>query len=447
MQVKKFEAPSIIDALRDVKKDLGPEAIILSSQEIKKSVSGPKSYIVVAAVTDTQFKKKQLAMQKLGSIFEEKVQKQSATQQKLFIENVFNGVVRQNEVRNRQVTQTRYIEIDEEVKVAAQVVAPKIETPSHSKRVKDAVQAAFKSSLNSDFLNPKVKEEIFEDENIITNVRQKSNSSSESIENMIQRLVNCGVSQDLCEFLKEQVIRELGGSRDRKALVDSWFAKWILKKAQVVDKAKSSKVEFFVGSHGSGKTTALVKLATHYVVTEQKSVAIVTTDFDKVGSIEQLRVYSRILNAPVFVVQDIDELGQKLHELKSYHKIFVDTPGISLSNMAELDSMRAIAHCETNLGKQVHLVVSALTKASDLGGLLKRFRVSDFNDVIVTNIDQTSQHGILLNILDKIGKPFHSFGIGSDIIEGFEFASRERVLDLIFKLTTKIGDRANDSRM
>ena len=49
--------------------------------------------------------------------------------------------------------------------------------------------------------------------------------------------------------------------------------------------------------------------------------------------------------------------------------------------------------------------------------------------------------------LSKMQKPFHSFGIGSDIVDGFEIASRERVLDLIFKLTTKIGERAHDSRI
>lgn len=465
MQVKKFEASSVVEALHQVKRDLGPDAIILSTQETKKSITGQKMFTVVAAVTDSQFKKKEMAQQKLGAIFDERVQPQSAVRQKAFIENVYHGVERAHQKRNQVITQTPYIDIDDgqsEAPMAAQaptqapnqMSAPQapVETTANLTRVKQAARDAFKSSLNSEFFK---KEKKTEDSALLPDHMLKAIAQSknigplapEMIVSMIQRLNQCGVSNEICDHLQDLAIRELGANSNRKAVVDAWFAKWILNRVKVAEAQDSSQVEFFVGPHGAGKTSALVKLATHHVINEQKSVAIITCDLNKVGGVEQLRVFSRILNAPVYVAQNVQDIEAQLGQLQGYDKVFIDTPGISLSNMQELDFMRSVAQCNTSLKKRTHLVISALTKANDLGGVLKRFRVAEFDDLVVTNIDQTSQHGVLLNIQEKIDMPFHSFGIGSDIVDGFEFASRERVLDLIFKLTKRSGDRANDSRI
>ncbi len=454
MQVKKYESSSVIEALQLVKQDLGPDAIILSTQEAKKSMTGTKKFIVVAAVSETHLKKKQMAEQQLQQVYKDRVQDQSAIKQKMFIDNVYRGIEKKHEARNRTITRTPYIDINDSVAEEAPVrdVPQKAESVSGLARVKQAAQEAFKTSMSSEFFAkpvPQREEDLLADDvlhRIVQNSQPKE-TLPEPVKRMLSRLKNCGVNSEIINSLKEQCVAELGSGCQRQALVDSWFAKVILNNIQVINQWPEEKVEVFVGPHGSGKTSTLVKLATQYVMQDNKRVAIITTDLNKVGGVEQLRVYSRILNVPVHVVRDASELDSKMSELGQYDKILIDTPGISLSNMDELDFMRVIAQWQPESGIKTHLVISALTKEKDMGGLLKRFRVAQFDDVIVTNIDQTSQHGILLNMKSKMQKPFHSFGIGSDIVDGFEIASRERVLDLIFKLTKKIGDRGNDSRI
>jgi flagellar biosynthesis protein FlhF len=451
MQVKKYEASSIIEALKEVKSDLGPDAIILSTQEAKRSVSGAKKFIVVAAVSESQLKKKELAAQQLGKVFESKVMNQSANRQRMFIENVYQGAEKKYNERNRRITSTPYIDIDdsqraEELPPMPPTPAQEVSRESNVARVKQAARDAFQSSLQSQFFQEKKKqkEELLPDE-ILEAVKQKSVQPASALDDRIKRLKRVGVESELARRWAQDCQREIGSGQQKKSLVDSWYAKKILNSTSISN--ESATVEFFVGPHGSGKTSALVKMATHLVVQENQRVALVTTDLNKVGAVEQLRVYSRILNVPVFVMADYKEMSQKINSLQGYDKILVDTPGISLSNINELDFMRAIANADLEVSHRTHLVISALTKENDLGGVLKRFRVANFDDIIVSNIDQTSQHGILLNIQDKSSVPFHSFGIGSDIVDGFEPASRERVLDLVFKLTQKNGDRGNDSRI
>ncbi|MCJ8275612.1 MAG: hypothetical protein HRT44_07485 [Bdellovibrionales bacterium] len=456
MQVKKFEASSVIEALHEVKAELGPDAIILSTQEVKAGVGRGTKHVVVAAVSEYQLKKKELAEKKLGDIYSNNVANRTATQQKAVIENVYKNIEQRVEKKNRKITQTRYIEIDDSEAAAAQleapVAAPALQAPvksSSTERVKSAAKEALQSSLSSDLFGFKKKEEPTIIENVLPQrsesfvVPEPKEMFSPHILSMSQRLKMTGVSDTIIDRLKHQAQKELGNHGQRKAIVDSWYAKWILNRVQVSEQELSRGVEVFVGPHGSGKTTALLKVATNYVVQQRKSVAIITSDVNKVGAIEHLRVYSRILNIPVYIATSAHDVQAKLYELEEYDSVLIDTPGITLGNMEELDFMKAISTLSSNKPTKIHLTISALTKSSDLGSIVKRFRVSDFDDVIVSNIDQTTQHGILINIQETLNVNYHSFGISSDIVDGFEYASRERVLDLIFKLTKMNGEKAH----
>ena len=63
------------------------------------------------------------------------------------------------------------------------------------------------------------------------------------------------------------------------------------------------------------------------------------------------------------------------------------------------------------------------------------------NDVIFTKLDESVNHGLIYDFQRSFGVPLHSFGIGSRIPEDFEMATRERVLDLIFRLTRINSER------
>ena len=68
-----------------------------------------------------------------------------------------------------------------------------------------------------------------------------------------------------------------------------------------------------------------------------------------------------------------------------------------------------------------------------------------FDDVIFTSLDETTHHGLIFNFQEKFERPLHSFGIGSAIPEDFEPATKERVVDLIFKITKfKKNEGANE---
>src|SRR5476649_87362 len=91
MQVKKFEAKSMKEALELVKVHMGPEAIILSAKDSHRGFGliGEKSVEVTAAVSEETLRRKQIAEAKLRESLRERFQQIPASQQKKFINKAF----------------------------------------------------------------------------------------------------------------------------------------------------------------------------------------------------------------------------------------------------------------------------------------------------------------------------------------------------------------------
>ena len=79
--------------------------------------------------------------------------------------------------------------------------------------------------------------------------------------------------------------------------------------------------------------------------------------------------------------------------------------------------------------------MNATSKDADMTDIGRRFSFLGYQDVIFTSLDESVQHGPIYNFMKKFDIPLHSFGIGSRVPEDFEFATKERIVDLIFKIT------------
>jgi flagellar biosynthesis GTPase FlhF len=254
---------------------------------------------------------------------------------------------------------------------------------------------------------------------------------------MFQKLSEAGIATDLIvEILKaaEQDIDPVQAKK--KPIIDAWVARWFLNntKTQAPGSSTTGRLHLFVGGSGSGKTTSLVKMAAQLVVKEKKTVAILSTDSTKVGAVDQMKIYCQILNVPFAVIRNKQDWEWVFSQLRNIDHILVDFPGMQLREIDEIHHLKSLLPPE-GFAPITHLCVSATRKDGDVDDLARRYKVAEPNDLIFTNLDQSVQHGIIYNMQRRSGLPLHSFGIGNRIPEDFEPASKERVLDLIFKLT------------
>lgn len=192
----------------------------------------------------------------------------------------------------------------------------------------------------------------------------------------------------------------------------------------------------FVGPTGAGKTTSLAKLAAHYCLEREKRVSIVTADTYRIAAIEQIRAFADIVNIGLQVVFSSEEVEDALRTCEHDDFVFVDTAGRSQRNtehMRELDQLlKAISPHET------HLVLSATTKDSDLLDVISRYRDYGVGRLLFTKLDETVQVGNIFNVSYKTELPVSFFSVGQSVPDDIELAQASRFVQLLWE-RSKLG--------
>ena len=168
-----------------------------------------------------------------------------------------------------------------------------------------------------------------------------------------------------------------------------------------------------IGPTGVGKTTTVAKLAAHLKLKKGRSVSMITLDNYRIAATEQLKVYANILDVPIYVYKDSEKLKNVFVEDNS-DLFLIDTAGLSQKNnefMFRQDEMlRAL---EYDIEK--HLVISANTKPEDAQEIASAFDLLKFEKVIISKLDETNRFGHLIELGDKLQKPFSFFTYGQKV--------------------------------
>jgi flagellar biosynthesis protein FlhF len=181
----------------------------------------------------------------------------------------------------------------------------------------------------------------------------------------------------------------------------------------------------FIGPTGVGKTTTLVKLASQYALVHNLKVALLTADTYRIGAVEQLRIYRDIMDLPFEAVSSPEEMGPALKRHADRDLIFFDTAGRSPQNRRQIQDLKAFM--EAAKPSETHLCVSATTKNADLMPIVGKFGLVPVNRFLVTKLDETRQHGMLLNLAANFQVPISYLTTGQNVPHDIEVATPERM--------------------
>lgn len=263
MKIKKFVANSMPEAMKQIKEQLGNDAVILNSKEIKPTgIFGlfRRKKVEVTAMLDEDVIKKPLP-RTIPKVEENR------------------PIIPQKDKINEQ-------KILEEIKYLQSVLANQSGQSEHQ----------FPPLLDNVYqylLEQEVNKQIAAK---IVSAIQDSDKKEELDRETIEKL--------LCDEIEDTFKKiTYNGIHDH------------------------TKVIQFVGPTGVGKTTTIAKVAANSLLKDKKSVAFITADTYRIAAIEQLKTYAKILDVPLEVIYSTEDYEKALRKFADYDRIFVDTAG------------------------------------------------------------------------------------------------------------------------
>lgn len=380
MKIKQFEASTEKEAMLRVKEELGKEALIVSVKNIKpKGVFKVfrKSFVQVTAALDDR-----------------------------------NIVVDRNE------NQVSYNTVNDEQKPMPSPIYYPNSLENLEKKIKSIEQVIGqqKKTDKIDRNRAPINQETYENTPIIKLLYEQllENEVSEQIANRLMKnlkesLISGNIKiNNLISIVYKRIIKELGDIETIK-----------------INRGKS-KVVLFIGPTGVGKTTTIAKIASHFTISKNMNVGLITADTYRIAAVEQLRTYANILDIPVEVVYSNDEIQDAINRFKDKDLVLIDTAGRSHKNKEQEEDIKELI--EAIPEKEVYLVLSITTKYKDLTKITDMYsQLADYK-VIFTKLDESICYGNMLNVKEKTGAKLSYITFGQNVpddiseINSFEIA-------------------------
>lgn len=223
-------------------------------------------------------------------------------------------------------------------------------------------------------------------------------------------------AEDASTYYKDQAIR------------------WMMKRIKIAPRWQvmpgAVTYQAIVGTTGVGKSSLVAKLAAHYAVREKHKVAVVSLDNQRLAAAEQMRVFCKIIGVPFAAAQTADEIFQFVNQQKDVELVLIDTAGLSPKNAQAIDQLLQLKNA--GIPCDFHLCLSVTEKEEQMEQAIRAFSRLGLASVAFSKLDESWSFGEIYNLSKKWALPLSFFGIGSDVPDDLERATRERVIERIF---------------
>jgi flagellar biosynthesis protein FlhF len=196
----------------------------------------------------------------------------------------------------------------------------------------------------------------------------------------------------------------------------------------------------FVGPTGVGKTTTIAKLAARLKLHEGQRVGLITADTYRIAAVEQLRTYATIIGLPLRVVLSPEEVPGACDSLRDCDCILLDTAGRSHHDTRRVEDTRLII--DAARPSVTHLVLSASSSEAVQRRVLEGFLPLGYDRLIFSKLDEAEHPGTMINSAVRAGKPVSFVAVGQEVPDDLEPARPELLAAMVLEGIDPEGLRA-----
>jgi flagellar biosynthesis protein FlhF len=197
-----------------------------------------------------------------------------------------------------------------------------------------------------------------------------------------------------------------------------------------------------LGPPGGGKSTTLSKLAARYVLEQDAAnLLLISADDERIGSHEQLRSLGRLLGVRVETVVGPTALAARIEALPG-RMILIDTPGAVSRDLAAAAQYRALR--ERCKGLQTMLVLPSSAQGGVVDDAVDNFGLGVSNCCALTRIDEAVSLGGVLSALARSLLPVAYCCDGPRIPEDLKPARPHQLVARAIELSRQAQTCADD---
>ncbi|MCH8504540.1 MAG: flagellar biosynthesis protein FlhF [Ectothiorhodospiraceae bacterium] len=260
---------------------------------------------------------------------------------------------------------------------------------------------------------------------------------------LLRQLTEMGFGPDVCRKLADRVTE---GVRPEIALRQALAM--VTRHLPVTgdDIVERGGIIAVVGPTGVGKTTTVAKLAARFALRHgRQHVALVSTDNYRIGAQDQLRNFGRILGVPVQTAASAAELGKVLEDLRDKRLVLLDTAGMSQRDVRLAEQFNALRHQKAAI--RSYLVVSATTQLSSLNETAKTFKRVGLAGCVITKTDEATSLGGVLTMLLRQRLPAAYLGPGQRVPEDLLPARSDKLVQEALALVEHHRQTVDDDEL
>ena len=431
MRVKRYIVDTMPEAMQFIRNELGNDAVILSSKEVK--IGGfmgifTKKKIEVIAAVDKEDKPKpdnagvpgvHVPRKLIPQAYKKTVDSQTSGQKNKEVrDHLKNEPAPPQGPSNREQAAADFAAAFAQAVAGSgnnQSTAPQEQAPSnsHEREQGDAVMPASVSdnkppmlSVSKSEAEQKVLDELREMKEWIARLSRHNTANRElpaPLESIRDQFSKQDLSVQLAERWIDTAADEWAASgmslteEELKASIRGQIDSF-LKERFGGGIQRGTRIVYIAGPTGVGKTTTIAKLAAEQLFRYQRKVGFITSDTYRISAVEQLRTYASILNVPLEVVQSPGDMQRALHRLEACDLILMDTAGRNYRNELLVSELQSLMTPSDQ--SETYLVLSLTSKSSDMVEITDHFSKFGLDKVILTKLDETGSCGPLFNLLE-----------------------------------------------
>ncbi|MCZ8536896.1 flagellar biosynthesis protein FlhF [Paenisporosarcina quisquiliarum] len=382
MRLKTYVVNNMTEAIPMIKRDLGPDALILNTKQIKTGgylgFFKKEKLEVIAAVEPTPSEPKRNA---------ESIKPQIQAVEKKMDEDI---QVNENESVMPGDKQEEHLdELMSELKSLKQFMFQAIDED----RLPEALKALNKK-FNAQGITEEVQSEIMA--KLMLVLEKQPNTSGEKLQTLAKR----------------EIIKLINAHKKRPSR----------RKVDII---------CFIGPTGVGKTTTIAKIAADYLLSEDKKVGLITSDTYRIAAVEQLKTYAGILNIPIRVVESSADLSAAMDDLSDCDIILMDTAGRNYQQKQYIDDLKQMLPDSKKI--QINLVLSLTSKYEDMTKIIDNFETIVMDQLILTKKDETSSSGAILNLIYHYSIPIRYIANGQSVPDDILTVTPELIANFVLE--------------